>query len=67
MKITAKITFYYNDKAIENELENFSVANTEIIAPCSNAKLDENFICFEYPKLLPESYFGHTGAMNKRF
>ena len=54
---TAKITFYYDGKATEDELEEFSIANTEIIAHCSNARLEENFIRLDYPKVLPESLF----------
>lgn len=51
---TAKITFYYDGEADEDEIENFSVANTEIIAHCSNARLEEKFVRWDYPKPLPE-------------
>lgn len=54
---TAKITFYYNGEVTEDELEDFSIVNSEIIAHCSNAKLKENFIRLDYPQSLPKSLF----------
>lgn len=56
---TAKITFYYDGEATEEEIENFSVANSEIIAHCSNARLEEKFIRWDYPKPLPEKYLAY--------
>lgn len=56
---TAKITFYYDGVANEEEIEDFSVANAEIIAHCSNARLEEKFIRCDYPKPLPEKYLAY--------
>jgi len=56
---TAKITFYYDGEANEEEIEDFSVANAEIIAHCSNALLDEKFIRWDYPKPLPSQFLAY--------
>jgi hypothetical protein len=59
---TAKITFYYHGPATESELENFSIANTEIIAHCADARLEEKFIRLDQPSNLPKSEhwaYGH--------
>lgn len=56
---TAKINFYYDGEATEDEIEDFSVANAEIIAHCSNARLEEKFIRWDYPKPLPEKYLAY--------
>ena len=53
---TAKITFYQDREANENEREDFSVANAEIIAHCSDARLEEKFIRLDYPKPLPSQF-----------
>lgn len=54
---TAKITFYYDGAITEDELEDYSVANTEIIAHCANAMLEEKFIRLDSPNELPKSEF----------
>lgn len=54
---TAYLTFYFDGEATEDELEDFSIANTEIIAHCSNAMSCEKFIRLDYPKPLPKSDF----------
>ncbi len=62
---TAKITFYYDGQATEEELENFSVVNTEIIAQFSTALLEEKYIRLDYPKPLPLSdFWGYKSQEN---
>ncbi|MFI0436099.1 MAG: hypothetical protein ACH350_10340 [Parachlamydiaceae bacterium] len=56
---TAKITFYYDREVSEKEMEDFSVANAEIIAHCSNARLEEKFIRLDYPKHLPSQFLAY--------
>ena len=52
---TVSIAIYFDGQASEEELEDFQEATTEIIAHCSNALLEENFIRLDYPKPLPEN------------
>ncbi len=54
---TAKITYYYDGAATEDELEDFSIACAEIIAHCSNGLLEEKYFRLDYPKPLPRSDF----------
>ena len=54
---TACITFYFDGEPTEDELEDASIACTEIIAHCSNGLLEENYIRWDYPKLLPDEQF----------
>lgn len=54
---TAKIKTYYDGFATADELEEFSIANTEIIAHCGNAMLEEKFIRLDAPCVLPKSDF----------
>ena len=54
---TAYLTFYYDSEATEDQLEEFSIVSTEIIAHCNNAMLNEKFIRWDYPKPLPKNDF----------
>ncbi len=54
---TVYVTFYYNGEITEDELEDYSIACSEIIAHCSNAILEGKFIRLDYPNLLPQSEF----------
>jgi hypothetical protein len=56
---TAMITFYLDGETTPEELEDFSIANSEIIAHCSNARLEENFIRLDYPKPLPKEFLAY--------
>lgn len=54
---TAKISTYYDGFASGDELEEYSIINTEIIAHCGNAMSEEKFIRFDSPNKLPKSEF----------
>lgn len=54
---TACISFYFNEEPTEVEQEEAAVCCTEIIAHCSNAMLEENYIRWKFPLPLPESRF----------
>lgn len=51
----ASLSFYFDGKPTEDELEEASSMAGEIIAHCSNATLEENYICLNYPKPLPQN------------
>ncbi len=51
---TACLSFYFDGKATGEELEDASVACSEIIAHCSNGLLEEHYIRWDYPKPIPQ-------------
>jgi hypothetical protein len=54
---TASISFFFDGEVSEDELEDASVACTEIIAHIPNGLLEENFIRCDYPNPLPKNNF----------
>lgn len=54
---TTCISFYFDGKATKEELEDASVACSEIIADFPDGMLEENYIRLDYPTPLPESNF----------
>ncbi len=56
---TASMSFYFDDQATEEEIEEAAIACVEIIAHCSNGLLEEHFIRWDYPKPLPEKFLAY--------
>ena len=56
-KNTLSLSFYVDGQPTEEELEDYSATCGEIIASCSNALMEENYIRWDYPKPLPDQEF----------
>ena len=54
---TVYLTFYFDGQPTEENIEEASVASTEIIATFPLGSLEEDYVRLDVPKQLPESEF----------
>lgn len=58
---TAYLTFYFNKKPTEKELEDIADICTEIIAQFPWGMLEDKYLILENPYLLPKNFLAYKG------